>query len=77
METDKIIQIILGMLLSVGGWLLKMLYTDFKTLEKDFNNYKVSATEKFLMRTDFHIFEERLFTQLQSIENKIDNKRDK
>lgn len=84
MDEQTIINIALGLIATLGGWVLKSLSDALKelrvkdtTMDERINTLAVELPTRYVSKDDFQRFEGAIFAKLDRIENKIDQKADK
>lgn len=77
MNTFEILVGVLGVGMSILGWLARQLYGDVKELSKTISGLKEALPKEYVLKGDFTAFRTDLFEVLHRIENKLDTKVDK
>ena len=81
---QSLINTIIGLVATLFGWVIRILWTSVTDLQKQdkdladkVNSIEVLVVGDYVKRDELHSITERIFTKLDSIENKIDHKVDK
>lgn len=77
METQQLINAILGISSAALGWFARELWSAVKELKADLAMLRESIPKEYIRREDFSDFKRELMTVLERIENKLDKKQDK
>lgn len=77
MDTQQIINILLGSALTVVGWLARELWSAVQALKDDLYKLREEIAKDYMPKEDFYSFKSELFTMLRRIEDKLEKKEDK
>lgn len=77
MDTQQLINAILGASSAALGWFARELWSAVKELKADLAKLRESIPKEYIRREDFADFKRELMTVLERIENKLDKKQDK
>ena len=77
MEEQQIINIIIGVVLSVLGWFARQLWDAVQDLKKDVKQIEVDLPTHYVRKEDLDVRLDRLETVLNRIFEKLDHKADK
>jgi hypothetical protein len=70
-------EVVITLLGVVGGWFLKVLWSDTKELTSKVQQIELLVAGEYIKKTEFERFTESIFHKLDRIEEKIDKKADK
>lgn len=76
-EYQSLINIVLGAVLTAGGWFARILWEAVQDLKSDLTNLRVEMARDYLPRNDFHRLADELKEMLGKIFDKLDHKADK
>lgn len=77
MEDQQIINVIIGVVLSVLGWFARQLWDAVQDLKKDVKQIEVDLPTHYVRKEDLDVRLDRLEAVLNRIFEKLDNKADK
>ena len=77
MEDQAIINIIIGVVLSVLGWFARQLWDAVQTLKEDVKQIEVDLPTHYVRKEDLDVRLDRLEAVLNRIFEKLDHKADK
>ena len=77
MDTQQIINVLLGTALTVVGWFARELWTAVQTLKDNLYKLREEIAKDYMPKEDFYSFKSELFTMLRRIEDKLEKKEDK
>ena len=77
MSDQGIINIIIGVILSVLGWFARQLWDAVQTLKNDMKELEVELPTHYLRKDEFESRLDKIETMLERIFDKLDNKVDK
>ena len=77
MLTQDLFNIVVGVLLSIGGWLARQLWDAVQQLKNDVNDLEVELPSKYIAKSEFNERWIEVLSALRRIENKLDTKADK
>lgn len=77
MSDQGIINIIIGVVLSVLGWFARQLWDAVQTLKNDMKELEVELPTHYLRKDEFESRLDKIETMLERIFDKLDNKVDK
>ena len=77
MDDQGIINIIIGVVLSVLGWFARQLWDAVQDLKKDVKQIEVDLPTHYVRKEDLDVRLDRLEAVLNRIFEKLDNKADK
>lgn len=77
MTDQGIINIIIGVILSVLGWFARQLWDAVQTLKNDMKELEVELPTHYLRKDEFESRLDKIETMLERIFDKLDNKVDK
>ena len=77
MYTQDLINICIGIALSVIGWLARQMWDAVQTLKQDINRLEVKLPTEFVTKHDFNERWIEVLKSLRRIEEKLDEKVDK
>jgi hypothetical protein len=77
MEDQQIINLIIGVVLSVLGWFARQLWDAVQDLKKDVKQIEVDLPTHYVRKEDLDVRLDRLETVLNRIFEKLDHKADK
>ena len=77
MQDQTIINIIIGVVLSVLGWFARQLWDAVQTLKDDMKELEVELPTHYLRKDEFESRLDKIETMLERIFDKLDNKVDK
>jgi hypothetical protein len=77
MNDQQIINIIIGVVLSVLGWFARQLWDAVQDLKKDVKQIEVDLPTHYVRKEDLDVRLDRLETVLNRIFEKLDHKADK
>ena len=77
MEDQQIINVIIGVVLSVLGWFARQLWDAVQDLKKDVKQIEVNLPTHYVRKEDLESRLDRIELSLNRIFEKLDNKADK
>jgi ATP-dependent protease HslVU (ClpYQ) peptidase subunit len=77
MDTQLIINFVLGSIASVTGWFARELWAAVQQLKEDLYKLREELAKDYMPKEEFIAFKGELFTLLHRIEDKIEKKEDK
>lgn len=77
MSDQGIINIIIGVVLSVLGWFARQLWDAVQTLKEDMKDLEVELPTHYLRKDEFESRLDKIESMLERIFDKLDNKVDK
>jgi chaperonin cofactor prefoldin len=77
MDMNLIINIVLGVTLSVGGWFVRQMWDAVQNLKSDIQRIEVELPTNYVRKSDLDARFDRLESALDKIFEKLDNKLDK
>lgn len=77
MTDQGIINVIIGVILSVLGWFARQLWDAVQTLKNDMKELEVELPTHYLRKDEFESRLDKIETMLERIFDKLDNKVDK
>lgn len=77
MDYQAILNIILGIALSVGGWFMRQVWDAVKTLKDDIQKIEVDLPTHYVRKDDMETRFDRIEALLDKLYEKLDNKADK
>ena len=77
MEDQQIINVIIGVVLSVLGWFARQLWDAVQDLKKDVKQIEVDLPTHYVRKEDLESRLDRIELSLNRIFEKLDNKADK
>lgn len=77
MEDQQIINVIIGVVLSVLGWFARQLWDAVQTLKEDVKQIEVDLPTHYVRKEDLESRLDRIELSLNRIFEKLDNKADK
>jgi hypothetical protein len=77
MDSQQLINAILGATSATLGWFARELWSAVKELKSDLAMLRESIPKEYIRREDFSDFKRELLTVLERIEHKLDKKQDK
>ena len=77
MGTQEIINILLGVSMSVTGWFARELWSAVQVLKENLYKLREEIAKDYMPKEDFYSFKNELFTALRRIEDKLEKKEDK
>ena len=77
MDWQIYINIGIGSIFAVIGWFASELWAAVKELKNDLKNLEVSLPTEYVRKDDLHGILNRIYLQLERIENKLDGKVDR
>lgn len=77
MSDQGIINVIIGVILSVLGWFARQLWDAVQTLKDDMKELEVELPTHYLRKDEFESRLDKIETMLERIFDKLDNKVDK
>lgn len=77
MDTQYLINLVLGVVMSITGWLARELWTAVQSLKDDLHNLREEIAKDYMPKNEFTSFKGELFTMLRRIEDKLERKEDK
>ncbi len=77
MEDQQIINVIIGVVLSVLGWFARQLWDAVQDLKKDVKQIEVDLPTHYVRKEDLDVRLDRLEAVLNRIFEKLDHKADK
>jgi len=77
MDTQLIINFVLGSIASVTGWFARELWAAVQQLKEDLYKLREELAKDYMPKDEFIAFKGELFTLLHRIEDKIEKKEDK
>ena len=77
MDVQEIINILLGIAMSVTGWFARELWSAVQTLKENLYKLREEIAKDYMPKEDFYSFKNELFTALRRIEDKLEKKEDK
>ena len=77
MDMQDIINVGLGVALSVVGWLARQMWDAVQTLKQDINKLEVKLPTEYIRKDEFNERWLDILTALRRIEDKLDDKADK
>lgn len=83
-ESQTLVNFLLGIVMSIGGWFLKDLRDENKELRKDIAiqqsklaDHRQEIADQYLKKNDFHNYMDLIREQLDRIERAVSQKADK
>jgi len=76
-DTQQIINLLLGIGLSVTGWFARELWAAVQNLKDNLYQLREEIAKDYMPKEDFYSFKNELFTTLRRIEDKLEKKEDK
>lgn len=77
METQYIINLVLGIVMSITGWLARELWAAVQALKEDLHKLREEIAKDYMPKNEFITFKGELFSMLRRIEDKLERKEDK
>lgn len=77
METQYLINLVLGIVMSITGWLARELWAAVQSLKEDLHKLREEIAKDYMPKNEFISFKGELFTMLRRIEDKLERKEDK
>ena len=77
MEDQQIINVIIGVVLSVLGWFARQLWDAVQTLKEDVKQIEVDLPTHYLRKDEFENKLDKIESMLEKIFDKLDHKMDK
>jgi len=77
MDSQELINIGLGAILTVMGWFARELWTAVKDLKEDLNVLRIDVHKHYVSREDFRADMREIKEMLSKIFDKLDDKQDK
>ena len=77
MDTQGIINILLGIGMTGAGWFARELWTAVQVLKDNLYKLREEIAKDYMPKEDFYSFKSELFTMLRRIEDKLERKEDK
>ena len=77
MDVQEIINILLGIGMSVTGWFARELWSAVQTLKDNLYKLREEIAKDYMPKDEFVAFKSELFTMLRRIEDKLEKKEDK
>ena len=77
MDTQNLINLVLGIVMSVTGWLARELWAAVQALKEDMHKLREEIAKDYMPKNEFISFKGELFTMLRRIEDKLERKEDK
>lgn len=77
MSDQGIINIIIGVVLSVLGWFARQLWDAVQTLKNDMKELEVELPTHYVRKNEFEARFDKIETMLERIFDRLDNKVDK
>lgn len=77
MDTQNLINLVLGIVMSVTGWLARELWAAVQALKEDLHKLREEIAKDYMPKNEFISFKGELFTMLRRIEDKLERKEDK
>jgi chaperonin cofactor prefoldin len=77
MDMNLIINIVLGVALSVGGWFVRQMWDAVQNLKSDIQRIEVELPTSYVRKSDLDARFDRLESALDKIFEKLDTKLDK
>lgn len=77
METQQLINLLLGIGMSVTGWFARELWSAVQNLKDNLYQLREELAKDYMPKEDFYSFKNELFTTLRRIEDKLEKKEDK
>ena len=77
MNDQTIINLVIGVVLSVLGWFARQLWDAVQTLKNDMKELEVELPTHYLRKDEFESRLDKIETMLERIFDKLDNKVDK
>lgn len=77
MSDQGIINIIIGVVLSVLGWFARQLWDAVQTLKEDMKDLEVELPTHYLRKDEFESRLDKIEAMLERIFDRLDNKADK
>ena len=77
MDTQYLINLVLGIVMSVTGWFARELWTAVQSLKEDLHKLREEIAKDYMPKNEFTAFKGELFTMLRRIEDKLERKEDK
>ena len=77
MDAQLVFNIVIGLLLSVVGWLARELWGAVKKLQEDLHQVEVDLPKSYVSKHEFHDTMQRIESMVQKIFDKLDDKVDK
>ena len=77
MDYQAILNIVLGVALSIGGWFVRQMWDAVTNLKDDLKKIEVDMPTHYVRKDDMEARFDRLESALDRIFEKLDNKQDK
>jgi len=77
LDANQIIQLVLGLVCGVGGWLMRQLWDAVQTLRKDFGELEVDLAKNYVPWDRLTAALAPIHEMLEKIDRKLDRKQDK
>ena len=77
MYTQDLINVIIGVVLSVGGWFARQMWDAVQNLKQDINKLEVKLPTSYVSKEDFNERWIEVLKALRRIEDKLDTKQDR
>lgn len=77
MEMQNVINLIIGVALSIGGWFARQLWDAVKELRADLHSLEVNLPENYVKKDDLDKRMAHIEDMFQRIYDKLDGKADK
>jgi len=77
MDTQSIINLAGGAILTVIGWFARTIYDAVNELRRDIHELEVDIPKMYVAKEDFNITMKHIETMFQRIYDKLDDKADK
>jgi hypothetical protein len=77
MSTQDLINLVIGVVLSVVGWYCRQVWDAVQSLKQDVNRLEVKLPTEYVAKVDFNERWIEVLKALRRIEEKLDDKMDK
>jgi hypothetical protein len=77
MDSQEVINVVIAVVMSVGGWFARQMWEAVQNLQQDINKLEVKLPTEYIRKDEFSERWVEVLSALRRIENKLDDKVDK
>ena len=77
MDSQEVINVVIAVVMSVGGWFARQMWEAVQNLKTDINRLEVKLPTEYIRKDEFSERWVEVLSALRRIENKLDDKVDK
>ena len=77
MDAQEVINVVIAIAMSVGGWFARQMWEAVQNLKTDINKLEVKLPTEYIAKSEFNERWLDILVALRRIEDKLDNKQDR